>query len=121
MRSILGFAMASSLFLSALPAQAAAGLDPVWTAGYDNGGIEFASAIAVDASHNVYVTGRSESSSASDYLTIKYSPSGKQLWTARYDGEGDPTNPPRSPSTPSTTSMSPVPARTQPASTTTRR
>jgi hypothetical protein len=88
MRSILGFAMASALVFSTVPAQAAAGLDPVWIAGYDNGGIEFASAVAVDASHNVYVTGRSESSSASDYLTIKYSPSGQQLWTARYDGAG---------------------------------
>jgi len=42
--------------------------------------------IFVDASGNVYVTGGSQQSSKGyDYLTIKYSSSGQQLWTVRYD------------------------------------
>jgi uncharacterized delta-60 repeat protein len=49
-----------------------------------------ARAIAVDRSGNVYITGSSEGyTSASDYLTIKYSPSGKQLWVAKYNGPGN--------------------------------
>jgi uncharacterized delta-60 repeat protein len=43
--------------------------------------------IAVDGAGNVYVTGRSEGAGTGfDYATIKYSPSGTQLWVARYNG-----------------------------------
>jgi len=48
-----------------------------------------ASALAVDAQGYAYVTGRSSSGKDIydwDYVTIKYSPSGQQLWVARYDG-----------------------------------
>jgi hypothetical protein len=88
-RSSLGFAVACCIVFASTPAQAAGGLDTVWSARYDNGGIDSGSAITVDALHNVYVTGSSESASqAPDYLTIKYSPTGRRLWTARYDGAG---------------------------------
>lgn len=47
--------------------------------------------IAVDASQNVYVTGLSDSEpdTNDDYLTIKYSATGSELWTARYNGTGN--------------------------------
>ncbi|HXN42297.1 MAG TPA: SBBP repeat-containing protein, partial [Myxococcaceae bacterium] len=45
-----------------------------------------ASAIALDAAGNVYVTGVSEGAGTSlDYATLKYDPDGNQLWVARYD------------------------------------
>ncbi|MEI6945552.1 SBBP repeat-containing protein [Paraflavisolibacter sp. H34] len=50
-------------------------------------GYDQATALDVDAAGNVYVTGASEGrGSASDFLTVKYDPSGRQLWTARYNG-----------------------------------
>jgi hypothetical protein len=48
-----------------------------------------ASAIAVDNSGNVYVTGRSEGDSIFlEYTTVKYSSSGDLVWTQRYQGPG---------------------------------
>ena len=63
----------------------------VWVARYDGPQHETDQArdIAVDPWGNVYVTGQSAQSSSpggDDYVTIKYSPNGEELWTARYDG-----------------------------------
>src|SRR2546426_8168038 len=55
----------------------AAGLDDV------------ATAMAVDTTGNVYVTGysyRGAGANSYDYVTIKYGPSGNQLWLVNYDG-----------------------------------
>ncbi|TKJ41332.1 hypothetical protein CEE36_08430 [candidate division TA06 bacterium B3_TA06] len=60
-----------------------------WVARYDGpvSGRNIANAIAVDGAGNVYVTGWSDGSGTHpDYATIKYSPSGAELWVARYDG-----------------------------------
>ena len=46
-----------------------------------------ASAIAVDGSGNIYVTGQSEGSN-DDYVTVKYGSDGNEIWAARYDGSG---------------------------------
>ncbi|MFZ1320160.1 MAG: SBBP repeat-containing protein [Ignavibacteria bacterium] len=42
--------------------------------------------IAIDSIHNVYVTGRSDSTNGmSDYLTVKYNGDGNLIWLKKYD------------------------------------
>ncbi|MFA5033598.1 MAG: SBBP repeat-containing protein [bacterium] len=62
--------------------------DVVWVRRYDWGGgtgdkDDEASAIAVDDSGNVYVTGR-----ANGYVTIKYNSFGDSVWVSHYTGTG---------------------------------
>jgi hypothetical protein len=51
---------------------------------------EIASGVALDAAGFVYVTGysRNANNATDDITTVKYSPSGGQLWVARYTGLG---------------------------------
>jgi hypothetical protein len=61
----------------------------IWVARYNGpgNGSDYAQAIGVDSSGNVYITGGSTGVSTSlDYATIKYDSAGNQLWVARYDG-----------------------------------
>ena len=55
---------------------------------------DFPYALKVDAAGNVLVTGDAffEIDHGSDYGTVKYSPSGAELWVARYNGPGDATD-----------------------------
>jgi hypothetical protein len=64
-----------------------------WVRRYNGPGSsdDYAKAIKVDASGNVYVTGEAffTSNNGTDYATIKYSPSGVQQWVAQYNGPGN--------------------------------
>jgi hypothetical protein len=65
--------------------------DTAWIRNFVGAGSanERASSIAIGPSDNVYITGYTMSSSAGDYLTIKYHPDGDTAWTRRYNGTGD--------------------------------
>ena len=63
-------------------------VDTAWVRRY-NGPLNYdeASAMAVDGSGNVYVTGISRGDGTSeDYATIKYYPDGDTAWVRRYNG-----------------------------------
>jgi uncharacterized delta-60 repeat protein len=60
----------------------------MWAKRYVGGYGEIATEVEVDSAGNVYVTGYSGHSvagDAEDFVTIKYSPTGEQLWLNRYD------------------------------------
>jgi len=62
----------------------------IWVARYNGLGnnVDWAKAITIDDSGNVYVTGHSRGSGTSgDYTTIKYDPNGNEIWVARYNDE----------------------------------
>ena len=62
--------------------------DPLWTNRYNGpgNGFDSASALVVDGSGNVYVTGESENTNFNaDCVTLAYSGTGVPLWTNRYD------------------------------------
>jgi FG-GAP-like repeat/CARDB/Beta-propeller repeat len=64
---------------------------PLWNAIYNNGSASQnnkAVAIGLDGAGNVYVTGTS-SGSSDDIATVKYSASGSQVWTNRYDSSNN--------------------------------
>ena len=71
------------LLLTSIPVFAQS-VDTAWVRRYGGSGQDWAYAIAVDGSANVYVTG----SAGGDYATIKYYPNGDTAWVRRYNGGG---------------------------------
>ena len=62
---------------------------PLWTNRYDGGRDDQATAVGLDSSNNVVVTGFSDGGGTSyDWATVKYSSTGVALWTNRYSGPG---------------------------------
>ncbi len=77
------------LLLVSAPAFAQS-VDTAWVRRYNGPAdtADYASALAIDGSGNIYVTGRSNGGSGTvdDYATIKYYPNGDTAWVRRYDG-----------------------------------
>ena len=66
--------------------------DTLWVRRYNGpgNGFDYATALAVDDSGNLYVTGESYGiGTLDDYATIKYSSAGDTLWVRRYNGPGN--------------------------------
>jgi uncharacterized delta-60 repeat protein len=74
------------IMLGGLPGSIAAADETAteaWVARYDcaGKGADFAEAMAIDGSGNIFVTGTSQG----DFATVKYDNAGNQLWVSRYD------------------------------------
>ncbi|MGA2668492.1 MAG: SBBP repeat-containing protein [Ignavibacteria bacterium] len=79
------------LFIALLTATFYSQVQEEWVQRYNGPGDsdDVATAIAVDASGNVYVTGESRGTGIIyDYATIKYNTNGVQQWVQRYHGPG---------------------------------
>jgi hypothetical protein len=63
--------------------------DTAWVRRYSGPYADSVSAMAMDNTGNVYVTGWSWNGTNFDYLTIKYNSNGDTGWVRRYDGTGD--------------------------------
>ncbi|MDH5694137.1 MAG: SBBP repeat-containing protein, partial [Gammaproteobacteria bacterium] len=81
-----------TIVLLGLISLATARVDTAWVKTYNGpgNGTDYAYAIAVDGTGNVYVTGKSRGSSTNDdYATIKYGADGSEKWVSRYNGPGN--------------------------------
>lgn len=94
MKAHSGFLCAVLLGVTACRTQAD---NLIWKNSFDGTakGLDQAAALVVDAQDNIYVTGAANNgASGLDYVTIKYSPDGRILWTQTYNGPGNGTDRP---------------------------
>jgi len=79
---------AALLVLCAAPTLVFADGDTAWVRRYQAAAsvLDSATALAVDAAGNVYVTGASDTLGQLDIVTIKYDSGGNLIWQIRYDG-----------------------------------
>ncbi|MCI0693924.1 SBBP repeat-containing protein [candidate division KSB1 bacterium] len=75
------------------PQHVSGGVQEAWISRYGSGlspAFDIARALTTDGAGNVYIAGHgSNSLSGVDYLVVKYDASGRQIWTADYDGTGN--------------------------------
>jgi hypothetical protein len=87
---VTGYATSATFFDYVTLKYSSAGV-PLWTNRYNGpeNGNDYATAIAVDPSGNVHVTGYfANPGGIYDIVTLKYSAGGTALWTNRYPGIG---------------------------------
>jgi len=74
---VFSFILPNTVFADTAPS-------PLWVVKYNGtgNGDDHSRKIATDISGNIYVTGLSYSGVSNDYVTIKYSNNGTQLWVA---------------------------------------
>lgn len=67
------------------------GVEGAWVRSYESNGVpgnDIAVDVAIDAEDNIYVTGYTPNlPNGSDFYTIKYNPSGAEMWARYFDGE----------------------------------
>jgi hypothetical protein len=84
---VAGESYDGSYYLSTTIKYSSAGV-PLWTNQHNfrGSGNSYASAVAVDGSDNVLVTGQANTPAHAEYATVKYSSAGVALWTNFYYG-----------------------------------
>ncbi len=83
--------MIATVFIIEVPKDVNAQVTEEWVARYNVADFaDWANAITVGPSGNIYVTGHSYIGFDSDYATIAYDSNGNELWVARYDGPAGP-------------------------------
>jgi uncharacterized delta-60 repeat protein len=62
-----------------------------WVAVYDGpeSSSDYVTALTVDNSGNIYLTGSSDGTTGSDWATVKYNSEGLEQWVVRFDGTGN--------------------------------
>lgn len=63
--------------------------DVIWLKRYTSNSVNFEEPMAIDCdlTGNIYITGTTTGSSSSyDYMTVKYSAAGEEMWARRYNG-----------------------------------
>src|SRR5262249_41934690 len=96
MTRVPGACLLAVLVSAAVPQAHAASVREEWVGRYNGvgNGADGGKALAVDDGGNSYVTGFTwvGADVSYDYATIKYSPTGNELWVTRYDGPGHGTD-----------------------------